>query len=55
MNCMLSRCGSRVDDTSVRMVWPVSASARYMSLENSPASDMYTIRLPSGLTAGAML
>lgn len=40
MNCMLSRCGSRVEDTSFRSVVPFSASARYMSIENSPASDM---------------
>src|ERR1043166_5192907 len=55
MNCMLSRWGSRVAETSLRIVLPVSASARYMSIENSPASEKYAMRLPSGLKAGAML
>ena len=55
MNCMLSRCGSRVEDTSLRIVRPLSALARYMSIENSPASEKYTTREPSGLSAGARL
>ena len=40
ISCMLSRWGSRVADTSLRIVWPFSALARYKSYENSPASEM---------------
>jgi ribosomal protein L40E len=39
MNCRLSKCGSLVVSTSLRVIRPEATSATYMSIEKSDFSD----------------
>ena len=52
---MLSRCGSVAMSVSLRMIAPVSASARNISIANRSRSERNTRRVPSGLRDGPTL
>ena len=54
MNCSESKCGSADVSINLRVIFPVAASARNMSIETKFFSDRKMIRDPSGLIAGAM-
>ena len=55
MNWMLSKWGSTAVEVILRVIRPVSTSARKRSIENRSRVDRKTISFPSGLTDGAML